>query len=82
MDINAMLIEEVKKTKALFSDGITVTDDTNLVTDLNYNSIDFMQLVVNIEKRFGIVFSLDEYMESQDINRYQSVKDYVITKAE
>jgi acyl carrier protein len=82
MDINAMLIEEVKKTKALFSDGITVTDDTNLVTDLNYNSIDFMQLVVNIEKRFGIVFSLDEYMESQDINRYQSVKDYVITKVE
>lgn len=80
MDINAMLIEEIIKTKALFADGVTINDDTNLVTDLSYNSIDFMQLVVNIEKKFCIVFNLDEYMESQDINRYQSVKDYVMTK--
>lgn len=80
MEINAMLIEEVIKTKALFADNISINDDTNLVTDSSYNSIDFMQLVVNIEKRFKIVFNLDEYMESQDINRYQSIKDYVITK--
>lgn len=72
------LIEEIRKTKNLFAEGIEFNEKTNLVTDLNFNSIDFMQLVVNIEQRFGIAFDMDVYMESEDINLYASVRDYLV----
>lgn len=72
------LIEEIRKTKKLFAEGIEFNEKTNLVTDLNFNSIDFMQLVVNIEQRFGIAFDMDVYMESEDINLYASVRDYLV----
>lgn len=71
------LVEEIRKTKKLFTEGIEFNDTTNLVTDLNFNSIDFMQLVVNIEQRFDISFDMDVYLESEDINLYRSVRDYL-----
>lgn len=33
-----------------------------------------MQLVVNIEQRFGIAFDMDVYMESEDINLCKVLK--------
>lgn len=80
MNVTEKLIEEVKKTKNLFTSNKEITDETNLVTDLNFNSIDFMQLVVNVENSFDISFDLDEYMECEDINLFKSVKDYVLSK--
>lgn len=77
-EMETKLIEEIRKTKKLFAEGIEFNEKTNLVTDLNFNSIDFMQLVVNIEQRFGIAFDMDVYMESEDINLYASVRDYLV----
>lgn len=77
-EMETKLIEEIRKTKNLFTEGIEFNEKTNLVTDLNFNSIDFMQLVVNIEQRFGIAFDMDVYMESEDINLYASVRDYLV----
>lgn len=77
-EMETKLIEEIRKTKNLFVEGIEFNEKTNLVTDLNFNSIDFMQLVVNIEQRFGIAFDMDVYMESEDINLYISVRDYLV----
>ncbi len=77
-EMETKLIEEIRKTKNLFAEGIEFNEKTNLVTDLNFNSIDFMQLVVNIEQRFGIAFDMDVYMESEDINLYVSVRDYLV----
>ncbi len=76
-ELETKLIEEIRKTKNLFAEGIEFNDETNLVTDLNFNSIDFMQLVVNIEQRFEIAFDMDVYLESEDINLYRSVRDYL-----
>lgn len=76
-ELETKLIEEIRKTKNLFAEGIEFNDETNLVTDLNYNSIDFMQLVVNLEQRFEIAFDMDEYLESEDINLYRSLREYM-----
>ena len=76
-ELETKLIEEIRKTKNLFAEGIEFNDETNLVTDLNFNSIDFMQLVVNIKQRFEIAFDMDVYLESEDINLYRSVRDYL-----
>lgn len=76
-ELEAIIIEEIRKTKNLFAEGIVFNDETNLVTDLNFNSIDFMQLVVNLEQRFDIAFDMDEYLESEDINLYRSLRDYM-----
>ncbi len=76
-EMETKLIEEICKTKKLFAEGIEFNEQTNLVTDLNYNSIDFMQLVVNIEQQFGIAFDMDVYLESEDINLYRSLRDYL-----
>lgn len=75
--LETKLIEEIRKTKNLCAEGIEFNDETNLVTDLNFNSIDFMQLVVNIEQRFEIAFDMDVYLESEDINLYRSVREYL-----
>ena len=79
-EIHDILVEEIRKVKETFSNQKEINEETNLVTDLNFNSIDFMQLVVGIENKLDISFDLDEYMESEDINLYKSVIDYVSKK--
>lgn len=39
----------------------TITDDTCLVRDLNADSIDLTELVMTVEKVFGIAIEEDEY---------------------
>jgi acyl carrier protein len=75
-----ILVEEIKKIKENLTHQKEINEKTNLVTDLNFNSIEFMQLVVGIENKCDISFDLEEYMESEDINLFKSVKDYVIKK--
>ncbi|TCK92605.1 phosphopantetheine binding protein [Natranaerovirga hydrolytica] len=79
-DITNVLIEEIIKTKEIFIKQKEIDEKTNLVTDLNFNSIDFMQFVVGIESRLNISFDLEEFMENGDINLFKSVKDYVCKK--
>lgn len=35
---------------------IEITENTNLINDLGFDSIDFMQAVVNIENEFDVDF--------------------------
>lgn len=35
-------------------DAITITEDSNLITDLGLSSIDYFSLVIEIEEAFGV----------------------------
>jgi len=47
--------------KQLGIESETITDDTCLVRDLNADSIDLTELVMTVEKVFGIAIEEDEY---------------------
>lgn len=79
MNINEELIMEILKLKEIEIGSININDQTSLTDDLQYNSMEFIQLIVNIENRFNFTFD-DEYMNYEIINKYKNLKDYIINK--
>lgn len=68
-----MTFEKVKALLAeqLFIDAEKVTLDSNLVDDLGADSLDLVQMLVVMEKEFGVVFD-DEHIE-----KIKTVEDVV-----
>lgn len=60
-----MVFEKVKKLLAeqLFADENEITMETDLVNDLNADSLDMVQLLILMEKEYGLTFT-DEQMKS------------------
>ncbi len=57
-----MLFEEIKNAlvEELGVDGDDITMDSNMVTDIGADSLDIVQLLIRLEKEYGIKFSDDE----------------------
>lgn len=54
----------------------SITDDTNLVDDLNFSSINLIQLVVDLENEFKIVIS-DENLTVEKLSSLESLTSIV-----
>jgi len=50
-----------------------ITDDSDLIIDFNFNSIDIIQLVVNIENDFQIEIE-DDFFIIEAISKYNNLK--------
>lgn len=55
---------------------LDLNDQTDLIDDMFYDSISIIQLVVNIENEFGVIFS-DEYLSLDYLRSYRWLKEYV-----
>lgn len=55
MDKN-ILYGLIKSNASNMSEGVEITDDIRLIEDLGYDSVDLMQLIVDIEEEFGVDF--------------------------
>ncbi len=55
MDKN-ILYGLIKSNASNMSEGMEITDDIRLIEDLGYDSVDLMQLIVDIEEEFGVDF--------------------------
>lgn len=65
-------------------DRATTTEDindfTDLITDLGYDSISIITLIVRIEEEFQICFE-DDLLSLDYIKNYKWLKEYLIGKA-
>ena len=74
---NAIRQLEVQyKVKEIIADKLAVkisevTDDANFITDLNADSLDTVELIMAVEKEFGIIFP------DEDTQRIATVKDLI-----
>lgn len=62
-------------------DSYNIDEATNLTTDLNFNSIDFVKLIVKLEFVFDIEFD-DEYLDFQKFNTYSWLYNYLLERIE
>lgn len=62
-------------------DSYNIDETTNLTTDLNFNSIDFVKLIVKLEFVFDIEFD-DEYLDFQKFNTYSWLYNYLLERIE
>lgn len=70
-----MVFERIKEllVEELGIDGDTVTPESNMVTDIGADSLDIVQLLIRMEKEYGIRFSDEEMKSVQtvgDVVRY------------
>lgn len=64
--------------------GITVESislETRLVENLGFDSISIMQLIVEIENQFGIIFEYND-LNFDTINKYCNLLMYILCKLE
>lgn len=70
------LIKIIKANASNLTEECNISKDTKLIEDLKYDSVDLVQLIVDIEEEFGI--SLDEeYMISEKINNLRGLAELV-----
>lgn len=53
-----------------------INDATDLISDLSLDSVSLMQLIVEIETRFGFIFE-DSMLDFEAITEYAKLKAYV-----
>ena len=66
MDKN-ILYELIRSNASNMPEGMKVGDDTRLIEDMGYDSVDLMQLIVDIEDEFGISL-MDDDMIAEKLN--------------
>lgn len=50
---------------------------TDLITDLAYNSLAIIQLIVQIEEKFELIFP-EEYLDLSYVRQYKWLMDFVV----
>lgn len=73
------IFEEVKKTLAehLGVDAGTIKKDSKIVDDLGADSLDLVELTMDLEEKFGLKIPDEDVGKLVDVN---SIVDYVISK--
>jgi Acyl carrier protein len=57
MEISKKIVELIKDTKSVY---VPVKEDMDLYRDLDFDSLEFMQLIINVEETFSITLGLLE----------------------
>lgn len=70
------LIDIIKSNASNMPRDYMIFDDTKLIEDLDYDSVDLIQLLVDIEDEFGISLD-DEYMISEKINTPRGLAELI-----
>lgn len=71
--LNQLIIQDSKGIDNFYE----FQDDTDLITDLGYDSVAIIQLIVNIEIEFGFEFG-DNDIVTDNLVKYGKLKEYVL----
>jgi len=61
--------------------ALDLNDNTDLIDDLGFNSINIISLVVCLESEFGIEIP-EEYLLLEKLRSYKEIKNMIISKIE
>ncbi|MCT0016552.1 acyl carrier protein [Lactococcus lactis subsp. lactis] len=78
------LDERLKKIIILAADNVKVDNiskSTNLINDLSFDSVNFMQLIIGIEDEFDIELD-DTDLQQDNLSSYDYLKNIISLKSE
>lgn len=78
MSIKHELISIIKQNTSIIYEDVVLSDETDILNDLGFSSISIMQLIVEIEDKFGIEF--DEMLQYEEIDTLEKISNYVTEK--
>lgn len=77
--MNKQIIEKRLKEiiiKVKDDNSISISSETSMMHDLGFDSLMFVELVVEVEESFNILFD-DEYLKSNSIDRMADLVQYI-----
>lgn len=75
------LIEIIKVNASNMPEDYIISSDTKLIEDLKYDSVDLMQLIIDMEEEFGIDFMNCDIL-TEKINTPQSLMELILSVKE
>ena len=78
MNIHETLIETIKESTSVLFEDIEITEETDVIDDLHFDSISLMYLILEIENRFEIEF--DDDLSYENISTISKLESYVKSK--
>lgn len=65
----------IKDATSVVYEDVNIEENTDLLTDLGFDSISLMQLIVELESHFSIEF--DYSLQFEDINTVKKLANYI-----
>jgi len=72
MNSESILKDAIIKVSTKHVDISTINDDTSIIQDLGFTSVQIIQLLIEIEERFGILID-DDDLELDQITIYKNL---------
>lgn len=79
-NINEKLIKIIVKNTRIGISAEEINDNSNLISDFLFDSIQVLRLIADIEREFDIIVE-NEYMVIETLTRYSSLREYVENRA-
>lgn len=79
LEVREILIGLIKENTVVTFSSKAVKDDTDLITELGFDSLTIVQLVSDIESKFNIDFDVEELV-SEVIEKFGTLLDKVMEK--
>lgn len=77
--INEKLNRIIIKTLSSRIEEKMIMENTDLITDLGFDSFHMVQLIIDIESEFGFEFDYSE-LNLNKIRKYNVIKNYIMQK--
>lgn len=78
MSFDEQFYNTISNNVSVIYENVEITDTTDLVRDLGFDSITIIQLILDIEENFGVQF--DDEIEYKDITVVGNLKQYIQKK--
>lgn len=76
-----LLIGIIKDNASNMPENYVINSDTKLIEELGYDSVDLMQLIIDIEESFGVDFMNCDILADK-INTPQSIMELILSAGE
>jgi len=80
MNVENQLYDIIRRNISVIYENVNITDETELIRDLGFDSITIIQLILDVEESFNIEF--DDEAEYEDISVIKNLKKYIIRKTQ
>lgn len=76
-----LLIGIIKDNASNLPEGYAINPDTKLIEELGYDSVDLMQLIIDIEESFGVDFMNCDIL-AEKINTPENLMELILSVKE
>lgn len=79
MNTISILKNLIKEYSSVAIEANEISSNTDLIKDLGYDSLSFIQLISDIEDEYNIIFDLDD-LDISTLSKYKEIEKIIVSK--